>query len=222
MKRSLVPSRPSPALVISILALIVALAGTAYAATKLPKNSVGAKQIKKNAVTTAKLKKGAVTGAKVKKESLTGTNINLAKLGTVPVAQTANSLATPEAIHLVGAAGEPPFLSGSGNVGQLAESGINLVSSGFYKDHDGVVHLEGVAKIGEEGSLPGAVFQLPVGFRPPAGTVQIYTGNEKIGGAQLLVFGSNTSTTGKDVSGLVLGEVSKAAILSGITFRASS
>ena len=54
--------RPGPALVISIVALIVALGGTSYAAFKLPNNSVGTKQLKKNAVTTAKIKNGAVTG----------------------------------------------------------------------------------------------------------------------------------------------------------------
>jgi hypothetical protein len=38
------------------LALFVALGGGAYAAIKIPKNSVGTTQIKKNAVTTAKVK----------------------------------------------------------------------------------------------------------------------------------------------------------------------
>jgi hypothetical protein len=56
--------RPSAALVVSLLALIVALGGTSYAAFKLPKNSVGSKQLKKNAVTTKKIKNGAVTAKK--------------------------------------------------------------------------------------------------------------------------------------------------------------
>ena len=46
----------NPALVISLIALFVALGGSSYAAIKLPKNSVGNKQIKKNAVTSAKVK----------------------------------------------------------------------------------------------------------------------------------------------------------------------
>lgn len=48
--------RPSPSLVISCLALFVALSGTSYAVSQLPKNSVGSKQIKKSAVTSAKVK----------------------------------------------------------------------------------------------------------------------------------------------------------------------
>lgn len=62
--------RPSPSLVISIVALFVALGGTSYAAVALPRNSVGAPQLRRGAVTTAKLARGAVTSAKVKDGSL--------------------------------------------------------------------------------------------------------------------------------------------------------
>ena len=54
---------PSPALVVSCLALAVALGGTGYAITSLPKNSVGANQIKKSAVTSAKVKDGSLVAA---------------------------------------------------------------------------------------------------------------------------------------------------------------
>jgi len=61
--------------VVATLALFVALGGASYAATQLPKNSVGAKQLKKNAVTAQKIAKGAVTKAKLSadaKAALTG------------------------------------------------------------------------------------------------------------------------------------------------------
>jgi hypothetical protein len=61
--------------VVSCIALFVALGGVGYAATHLPKNSVGTKQIKKNAVTTAKIKKHAITTAKIKNGSVTGAGI---------------------------------------------------------------------------------------------------------------------------------------------------
>jgi hypothetical protein len=51
---------PSPATAISLIALMVALSGTAYAASKLPKGSVGAKQIKTGAVRSTDLKDGSV------------------------------------------------------------------------------------------------------------------------------------------------------------------
>lgn len=83
--------RPSPALVVSIIALVVALGGTSYAALSLPKNSVGANQLKSGAVTAAKIKNGAVTGSKVANGTLTGANIKLSTLGTVPSAASATS-----------------------------------------------------------------------------------------------------------------------------------
>lgn len=46
----------NPSLVLSVVAVFIALGGTSYALTQLPKNSVGPKQIKKNAVNSAKVK----------------------------------------------------------------------------------------------------------------------------------------------------------------------
>jgi hypothetical protein len=80
--------RPSPALVIAVIALIASLMGTAYAA-KLGKNSVGSRQLKSKAVKTGKISNNAVTSVKVKNNSLTGADINVDKLGVVPTATSA-------------------------------------------------------------------------------------------------------------------------------------
>jgi hypothetical protein len=53
--RRIVRGRPSPALVVSIVALFVALGGTGYAAFGLPKDSVGSRQLKAGAVTPSKV-----------------------------------------------------------------------------------------------------------------------------------------------------------------------
>jgi hypothetical protein len=50
----------SPATVIAMIALAVALGGTSYAAVVLPAGSVGTKQLKKNAVTSVKVKNGSL------------------------------------------------------------------------------------------------------------------------------------------------------------------
>lgn len=86
--------------VMSSIAVFLVLGGAAFAATVLPKNSVGTKQLVNNAVTTAKIKKEAVTGAKIKAGTITGdkikagaitgTSINLSTLGTVPSATKAS------------------------------------------------------------------------------------------------------------------------------------
>lgn len=66
--------RPSPALVISMVALIVALAGTAYAAQTINGGSI---------------KKQTIGAGKLKHKTLTGYQINTNKLGTVPGAKRA-------------------------------------------------------------------------------------------------------------------------------------
>lgn len=67
--------------VMSSLAVFLVLGGaTAFAATQLPKNSVGTKQIKNNAVTAAKIKKNSVNSAKVKNHSLKAVDFKAGQL----------------------------------------------------------------------------------------------------------------------------------------------
>jgi hypothetical protein len=70
--RTLRQRRPSPALVVAVVALIVALAGTAYAAQKINGNLI---------------EKQTIGAGKLKKKTLTGFQINVNKLGTVPFAK---------------------------------------------------------------------------------------------------------------------------------------
>ncbi len=62
---SLVRRRPSAPLVVSFVALFVALGGVGYAATQLPANSVGNAQLKNGSVGNWKLKSNAVGGRKI-------------------------------------------------------------------------------------------------------------------------------------------------------------
>lgn len=52
--------RPSPALVVACIALLVALGGTGYAASVLPRASVGTIQLKNGAVTSLKVRNGSL------------------------------------------------------------------------------------------------------------------------------------------------------------------
>jgi hypothetical protein len=203
--------------VVSTLCLFLLLGGgAAYAVSHLGKNSVGTKQLKKNAVTTAKIRKQAVTGAKVKNRTLTGKQINAATLGTVPSATLADSIPPAEATHLVGAPGEPEFENGSLNSG--SKGPLKVQSVGFYKDHEGIVHLQGVANV-DTGPGLVSVFTLPPGYRPAPGVVLEF---EQIKELTTLIGGSNTNVEGASWDGKVMGAEKGKAVLDGIVFRAES
>ena len=70
--RKLLRRRPSPAMVVACLALLVALGGTSIAAVSqlVPRNSVGTVQLRNSAVTNPKLRNNAVNSAKVANRSL--------------------------------------------------------------------------------------------------------------------------------------------------------
>jgi hypothetical protein len=159
--------RPSPALVISMIALFVALGGTGYAATQ-----INGKTLKNNSIPGKKLKNKTVTGGKVKPNSLTGAQINESSLGIVPSAahaataasastlegRSASSFAAAKAepVHVVGAAGQVPFNVGWGPGGEQVP--------GFWKDPFGTVYLQGHAE--RFAGTSDTIFTLPPGFRP--------------------------------------------------------
>lgn len=79
--------------VVASLALFVALGGVSYAATTLPKSSVGTDQIQAEAVRTGKVADDAVTGAKLAQ----GVRERLMPVGGTPVVTT-TSASTPESV----------------------------------------------------------------------------------------------------------------------------
>jgi hypothetical protein len=81
--------RPSPALVIASLALLVALTGTSYATVlNVPKNSVGTPQLKRNAVKPAKLAPNAVRTAHVLNGSLLAADFRTGQIPQGPKGDT--------------------------------------------------------------------------------------------------------------------------------------
>jgi hypothetical protein len=241
MLRKLRPGLPSPALVISIIALFVALGGSAFAARVVIKKPG---QLGKNVVTSKQIKKNAVTGTKVKDHSLTGADLNLGALGKVPSAANADhagaadnathagladNIAAPEAYHEVGAAGEPSFLGGSSNYGTIGGLGQGE-TAGFYKDREGVVHLKGLIKTGTSGTLAGALFQLPAGYRPGTQKILFETVFCSASGGScstsssttLLIIGPGVSSGGIALDGYLVASPGVVVSLDGLTFRAAA
>ncbi|HEX5714147.1 MAG TPA: hypothetical protein VFX85_12620, partial [Solirubrobacterales bacterium] len=75
--------RPSPAMIVGVLALVMATAGTSVAALNGPING-------------GSIKKQTIGGGKLKKKTLTGFQINTSKLGTVPSAQSSHTAQTAQ------------------------------------------------------------------------------------------------------------------------------
>ena len=97
--------------VTSTLALFIALTGaTAFAATKIPDNSVGEFQLRSGAITAKKIRKNAVTAPKIKAEAvkqgkLAGGSVTAAKMTQGSVASSSiqegaitNAKLAPEAV----------------------------------------------------------------------------------------------------------------------------
>jgi len=98
--------RPSPATVIALVALFVALVNTAVgqvdrrAPTPIPPKSIGAKQLKPNAVVASKIKPSAVTTEKIQPEAIDTTLIKAAAITTAKIKPEAidSTLIPPAAI----------------------------------------------------------------------------------------------------------------------------
>ena len=92
--------RPSPSIVISCLALFLALTGSALAA----KASIGSNQIVNGSIRTVDLRDSAVNSAKVADTSITATDLGTDSVGTDEIAKDAvkadeiadNAVASPE------------------------------------------------------------------------------------------------------------------------------
>jgi hypothetical protein len=112
--------------VVSCLALFVALGSGAYAATQLPKNSVGTKQ----------LKKGAVTAAKVKSGSLLASNFKSGQLPAgAPGAPGVTTVLTPNVVTRYGL--ERSLATGSGNSSYAGCHTGEAVTGGGYEFVEG-------------------------------------------------------------------------------------
>jgi hypothetical protein len=209
-------SRPSPALVVSVIALVVACTGTATAASVLIKSS---KQVAKGSINSSDLANrkgvGLVDLTPSARRALTGQVGATGSLG--PVGPTgakgdtgpAGSVGKPEAFREVGTTGQPAFENGWTNFG-----GAQYESTGFYKDLLGVVHLKGTI----QGGSVATVFTLPAGYRPAKSQFFPVVANNLFG--DVLVRGVSEGGEAGRVH-FNSGDDSSFVSLNGISFRAA-
>lgn len=158
-------SLPAPALlsyanVMSTLALFLALGGVGYAATQLPRNSVGAVQLRPGAVTAAKIRPGAVTGAAVRDGSLSARDL----AGGVPTGPAG-------ARGPAGPAGEPGPRGLAGVAGPKGETGAP--GPGGSPGISGYERVEAVEDVGPGDTSVVVAAACPAGKRLLGGGVAL-------------------------------------------------
>jgi len=126
------PRRPSPALVVAIVALVMSMAGAGYAAIHLPKNSVGHAQLKRNAVTTTNVKDHTLLARDFKKGQLPSGGGKTGKTGprghTGRTGKTGPQGPPGPSASAVSALGDPP--AGVGAFGAIASTTVSTTVTG--------------------------------------------------------------------------------------------
>jgi hypothetical protein len=108
--KTLKERRPSPAMVVAVIALVVALAGTAYAAQTINGGAI---------------EKQTIGAGKLKQKTLTGYQINVNKLGVVPSAKSAI-----RASHTYWAVVNNPASPGNATLARASDSTVSATEGG--------------------------------------------------------------------------------------------
>jgi hypothetical protein len=152
--------RPSPAMVVAVIALIAALAGTAFAAQNINGGAI---------------KKQTIGGGKLKQKTLTGFQINTNKLGVVPSAQ--------RAAHTYWAVVNNPAGVGNASLARASDAGIAAAEGGGAVTVTFPVNISGCANVaGRDNAgttVPGAGFAQTNTAAANANAVEVHTRDEK-------------------------------------------
>jgi hypothetical protein len=139
--------RPSPAMIVALIALFVALAGTAYAAQTINGGAI---------------KKQTIGGGKLKQKTLTGFQINTNKLGVVPSAKSAI-----RASHTYWAVVNNPPSPGNATLARASDAGIAAAEGGGAVNVIFPVNVSGCANVAGRNNAGTTI--------PGAGTAQTNT-----------------------------------------------
>lgn len=158
--KKLMRRRPSPAMLVSVIALIVALGGTAIAAQNINGGAI---------------KKQTIGGGKLKRKTLTGFQINTNKLGTVPSARRAS--------HTYWAVVNNPAGAGNAALARASGEGISATEGGGAVTVAFPVNISGCANVSARNNAgttpPGAGTAQTNTSAANANAVEVRTRNAK-------------------------------------------
>lgn len=152
--------RPSPAMVVAIVALVVALTGTAFAAQHINGGAI---------------QKQSIGAGKLKHKTLTGYQINTNKLGIVPSAK--------RAAHTYWAVVNNPGGAGNATLARASDQGITAAEGGGAVAVVFPVNISGCANVAGRNNasttVPGAGYaQTNISPANP-NAIEVHTRNEK-------------------------------------------
>jgi hypothetical protein len=153
-------ARPSPAMVVAVIALVVALAGTAYAAQTINGGAI---------------QKQTVGAGKIKHKTLTGYQINTNKLGVVPSAQRAT--------HTYWAVVNNPAGAGNATLARASDSGITAAEGSGAVSVVFPINVSGCADVAGRNNagttVPGAGTAQTNASPANANAIEVHTRDEK-------------------------------------------
>lgn len=152
--------RPSPAMIVALVALVVALGGTAIAAQTINGGAI---------------KKQTVGGGKLKRKTLTGFQINTNKLGVVPAAR--------RAAHTYWAVVNNPPSPGNATLVRASDAGIAASEGGGAVSIAFPVNISACANVAGRNNAgttpPGAGFAQTNTSPASASAIQVRTRDQK-------------------------------------------
>jgi hypothetical protein len=152
--------RPSPAMVVAAIALIVALAGTAYAAQNINGGAI---------------MKQTIGAGKLKHKTLTGYQINTAKLGVVPAAQRAS--------HTYWAVVNNPASPGNAALARASDTGITATEGGGAVTVVFPINVSGCADVAARNNagttVPGAGYAQTNTSAANPNAIEVHTRDDK-------------------------------------------
>ena len=194
--------RPTPATVISLLALFVSLGGVSYAVAtgsidsrEIRNNAVRTKDLRNNDIRGLDIRNSTIQGRDVAVSSILGEDIRESTLAEVPAATRADSAAAVESLRLI-----PAVTIGQGAVATLLRYGGLTVTAGCVAAGSGPraeVRAQstepGSSADGEEASIPA------LGAAPQVFAAVTSLGPKEIESSPIALMGASTTA----VSGVV-------------------
>jgi hypothetical protein len=222
--------------VTATLALFIALGGVGYAASRLPKDSVGSKQIRENAVKASEQAPDSVDGSNLMDASVGADDLGPSSVGSGSIADGAVGIDDlgPDSVNggkiADGSVAPGDLAADQGTVSPTLENCVGATpwaiggggsAPGYWMDAHRIVHFQGAVSCPGDATEGGAIFSLPQAFRPQIQSTVVRFG--VLGGnvslAQVAVITTATGAT------LVYDAPNDSAVdsfvnLDGVTYRA--